>query len=240
LHMPFAGCRNFSSADIKFQNSDGYYWSSSPYGSDNPIYASNLYLISSKAFLNSGTYRPNAFSVRCFKNSFEVPTSSWTAITWTLWSAWIFRDTVNWLISITGDGSTWYTIQDKNLWATTVYSDWDTLSEANCGKYYQRWNNYWFAWTWSITTSSTQVNASTYWPWNYYNSSTFITWNNDWSSVQNDNLRWWETWIIFWWKFVWEEKIDTVSSWDAWTNYIVKVSTSAPSSATNNTITIVK
>ena len=65
---------------------------------------------------------------------------------------------------------------------------------------YQRWNNYWFPSTWTISnTSSTQVDASTYWPWNYYSSGTFITWNQDWSSVQNDDLRWWTTWITKKW-----------------------------------------
>lgn len=69
------------------------------------------------------------------------------------------------------------------------------MSEANCWKYYQWGNNYGFPWTWSVTTSSTQVDASSYWPWNYYSSSTFIAvsvW--DWSSVRNDNLWWWVTW----------------------------------------------
>ena len=106
---------------------------------------------------------------------------------------WIYHDTVNGLISLSSDGTNWLTIADKNLWATTVYNDGDTLSEANCGKYYQRWNNYGFPRTWSVTTSSTRVNASTYWPWNYYTWSTFIKWSADWSSVQNDNLWWWDT-----------------------------------------------
>ena len=84
---------------------------------------------------------------------------------------------------------------DKNLWATTVYSSGNTLSEANCGYLYQWWNNYAFPWSWSVTTSSTLVNASSYWPGNYYSSSTFITVSSnprDWSSVQNNDL-WWDT-----------------------------------------------
>jgi hypothetical protein len=89
------------------------------------------------------------------------------------------------------DWINWVTIQDKNLGATVVYNDWDTLSQSNCWYYYQRWNNYGFDWSWSVTTSYTQVDASSYWPWNYYSNWTFIFWHNDWSSVVNDNLRWW-------------------------------------------------
>lgn len=107
---------------------------------------------------------------------------------------WIYHDSVNGLISLSSDWSTRYTISDKNLWATTVWNSWDALSQSNCWKYYQRWNNYWFKFTWSVTTSSTEVNASTYWPWNYYSSSTFIKSGWTWDSSNNKNLWWWETW----------------------------------------------
>ena len=192
LHMPFAGSRDYFSADLIDQGSYGYYWSSSPYGSDSPNRACNLNLDSSNVYANDCRSRANGFSVRCFKDSYVTPDSSWTVVQWTLWWAWIFWNQTEWLISIT-DWTTWYTIQDKNLWATTVYSYWDTLSEANMGYMYQWWNNYWFPSTWTISnTSSTKVDASSYWPWNYYSSSTFITWM-DWSSVHNDNLRWGES-----------------------------------------------
>ena len=191
LHIPLAGRRSYSNAVRSKYGSIGSYWSSSPYRSSNPNDARYLYLDSSDAYASEVNRRADGFSVRCFKDSYETPTSSWTIITWTLWWAWIFRNQTDWLISITSNWTTWYTIQDKNLWATTVYNNWDTLSEANCGKYYQWGNNYWFPSTWSITTSSTQVNAQNYWPWNYYSSSTFIIWSNNWSSVSNDNLRWW-------------------------------------------------
>mgnify|MGYP003307556105 CR=1 FL=1 len=111
--------------------------------------------------------------------------------------SWIYWSSDLGLISLSSNWITWITITDKNLWATTVYNDWDTLSEANCGKYYQWWNNYWFPFTWSVTTSSTQVDASSYWPWNYYSSSTFITRSSTTSSrssVRNDNLWGWVTW----------------------------------------------
>ena len=190
LHIPFAGLRVSSNAGIINQNSLGYYWSSSASGTDA---AYIIWPSSSSVWMNITYERASGFSIRCFKNTFEAPTSSWTVIQWTLWSAWIFWNQTDWLISITSDWSIGYTIMDKNLWATTVYNSWDTLNEANCGKYYQWWNNYGFAWTGNITTSSTQVDASNYWPGNYYSDSTFITWNRNWSSVQNDNLRWWVT-----------------------------------------------
>lgn len=102
-------------------------------------------------------------------------------------TAWIYHNSDLWLISLSSDWTNWLTIADKNLGATTVYNNWDTLSEANCGKYYQRWNNYWFPRTWSVSTSSTTVNAGSYWPNNYYSSSTFII-SDTWDSSNNANL----------------------------------------------------
>lgn len=111
---------------------------------------------------------------------------------------WIYHNSDLWLISLSSDGSNWITIADKNLWATQVYNDGDTLSEANSGKYYQWWNNYGFPFTWATSRSSTKVNASSYWPWNYYSSSTFITSSASsdayWDSSSNSDLRWWTTW----------------------------------------------
>ena len=107
---------------------------------------------------------------------------------------WIYHNATLWLISMSSDGSNWITISDKNLGATTVWNSWDTLSQANCGKYYQWGNNYGFPFTWSVTTSSTRVNAQNYWPWNYYNSSTFITYNWAWDTTDNWNLWGGVTW----------------------------------------------
>jgi len=112
---------------------------------------------------------------------------------------WIYHNSDLWLISLSSDWTNWVTIADKNLWATQVRNDGDTLSEANCGKYYQWWNNYGFPYTWSVTTSSTRVNADTYWPWNYYSSSTFITRSSypvRRDSWDNANLWWWVTWTV--------------------------------------------
>lgn len=215
LHMPFAWYRNLS-ATAWYQGSIGIYWSS--YSNSNSQ-ASRLIINSSNSSISDYS-RWNWLSIRCFRDEFVVPTSSWSVINWTLWGAWIFWDSNSWLISITADWTTWYTIQDKNLWATQVYSDWDTLSAANCWYYFQWWNNYWFAWTWGVTTSNTQVDVSSYWPWNYYSSSTYIT-QAAWWYPTNNNLWWWETWVVItqydiynklqlvwtditiWWKFIW-------------------------------------
>lgn len=195
LHMPFVGCRDGYNTDLTFQWSRGCYWSSSPDEPNSPEYSYYLLIDSSNVLAGQWT-RTVGFSVRSFKDSYVAPDSSWIVIQWTLWSTWIFWNQSEWLISVT-DWTTGYTIMDKNLWATTVYSDWDTLTQANMGNMYQWWNNYWFPSTWTISkTSSTQVNASSYWPTNPYSSDTFITWSDDWSSVHNDDLWWDTTWTI--------------------------------------------
>ena len=188
LKMPMAGHRLYDSANVYGVGSYGFYWSSTPL---NANYAYYLGFNSSSIYPQYDLDRSYGFSVRCLKNSPVIPTSSWTTLyDWSSIAsgAWVFYNATDGLISVSGDWVTWYTIQDKNLWATTVFNQWDTLTDANCGYFYQRGNNYGFPHSWTVTTSSTQVDASTYWPWNYYSSSTFITWSNDWSSVQNNNL----------------------------------------------------
>lgn len=141
-------------------------------------------------------------SIRPFRDTPVTPDSSRTTIyDWSSVATWagVFHNSTLWLISLSGDWTNRLTIADKNLWATQVWNPWDTLTSDNAGKYYQRWNNYWFDMTWATTTSSTKVDASTYWPWNYYSSSTFITDSSSsvkaWDTTINTNLRWWTTWI---------------------------------------------
>lgn len=181
LKMPFAWRRINETAALLNQGSDGRYRSSEWNSSNRRAFY--FYITSSSSSISdTGTYRAEWFSIRWFKDEPVTPDSSWAA----LYSNKIYHNSSLWLISISSDGTTRYTIADKNLWAANV---WDY------GNYYQRWNNYWFPSTWSVTTSSTLVNASDYWPWNYYSSSTFICIGDspyDRSNVQNDNLRWWE------------------------------------------------
>ena len=99
---------------------------------------------------------------------------------------WIYHNATLWLISLSLDWENWITIADKDLWATEVYGQW---------LLYQRGNNHWFSINEVITTSSTKVDASTYWPWNYYNSSVFITSGSgigNWETSRNTNLWGWD------------------------------------------------
>lgn len=136
--------------------------------------------------------------VRPFYNGYVEPTASWTVLNGTLWWPWIFHNATDWIISL-NDWTNYITMADKNLWATTVYNSWDTRSQTNCWNTYQWWNNYWFSYSSTVSTSNTKVDASNYWPWNYYSSSTFIqttTSENDWSNPSNTNLWWWDVWIV--------------------------------------------
>ena len=208
LHMPFAWVRSFSSSNKNSEGSRWYYWWSDVYDYQN-ITARCAVLYSNTLYVPHTSSRGDACSIRAFKDSYVTPESDWTVIQWTLWSAWIFRDQTNWLISITSNWTTWYTIMDKNLWATTVYSDWDTLTQDNMGNMYQFWNNYWFPSTWTISNiSSTQINADDYWPKNPYYSSTFIKWWADRTTDQNPDLWWGKSWTY---KSI---SVDSISSWD--------------------------
>ena len=89
----------------------------------------------------------------------------------------------------------WITLLDRNLWATATWA-WVDETRQSFWYYFQWWNNYWFSSDSSveISISPTQVDTNEYWPNTeneYYSSDTFIIWNNDWSSVRNDNLWWW-------------------------------------------------
>lgn len=96
---------------------------------------------------------------------------------------WIYRNQTKWLISLSSDGSSWITMADKNLWATTVYNNGDALSQANCGKFYQWGNNYWFIYWTPDNTSDTRVDASIYSWQNPYSSNVFIK-QQWWNSAQ--------------------------------------------------------
>ena len=198
LKMPFSWIRNGSSwvaANL---------WSSSWYWTCDEAYwnwYSYYWLISSSMFTKVGNARNYWYLVRPFKDIPVVPSGTWTTLYAWIWNAWIFHNATDWLISISSDWETRITIADKNVWATTVYNDWDTLSEANCWNFFQRWNNYWFPRTWSVTTSATSIDLTNYWPWNYYSSSTFIT-ASPLDSSNNKDLRWWETWITKKWNVI--------------------------------------
>lgn len=188
LHMPYSWSRDFN-ANVENKDQRGRYWSSSIATYQ---YAYYIDLVSWDVSV-AQRWKSYACCIRPFKDEFVVPASWWTVIQGTLWSAWIFWNQTDGIISITSDWTTWYTIADKNLWATTVYNSWDTLSQANMWCYYQWGNNYWFTdWVLPKPTTWAMVDASTYWPWNYYSSDVFITWNYyNWDKPVNNNLWWW-------------------------------------------------
>lgn len=199
LKMPFAWYRDYPNWNAAGQSTDCFCYSC--IGTWNNWTAYALYFASSYIWPTYNLSKCAWAIIRPFKDEVVIPDSSWTVLYQGTWDAWVYHNSTLGLISLSSDWTTWITIADKNCWATTVYNSWDTLSEANCGKYFQWGNNYWFAWTWSITTSSTKINASSYWPWNYYSSSTFITSSSaphNWDTSDNQNLRWWvtqQTWL---------------------------------------------
>lgn len=108
------------------------------------------------------------------------------------WREWkIYYNSVGWWISIHQLDWTWVTMRDKNVWASVVWNQWDTMSETNCWKFFQLGNNYWFPYTGATNTDPTTVDASAYGPSNPYSSSTFIT-VTPWDNSNNMNL-WWGT-----------------------------------------------
>lgn len=161
------------------------YWTAQAYNL--LIYSWWIYI----SYSNWAPRRTNWNSIRPFADEPVTPDSSWTAI----YSDKIYHNSTLWLISVK-NWSSRITIADKNLWATTVWNSWDGQTEAKCWKLYQRWNNYWFPLGWNVSyTLNTKIDASLYWPNNYYSSSTFVACSTTpytWDSSNNTNLRWWE------------------------------------------------
>ena len=171
-HLPAAWYRNVTSS-ISSQWTKWYYGSYSP---------GSFYNVPSWSWSYwSGSW----FSIRPIKNQFIEPDIFWKRLSRTNNNKYICYSPYLWLISIKwwtkpvwSSAAQCITISDKNCWATTVYNYWDTLSEANCWKYYQGWNNYWFPWTWTITDKITiwqdwLIFAAWFAPWSY-SSSTWI------------------------------------------------------------------
>jgi len=128
----------------------------------------------------------NAFSIRPFYDDAITPISGSIPLIGSLASWWILWHSGVWVLFISADWTNWITISDKNLWATNVWDDW---------LYYQFWNNYWFNDSPSDYVTSKPTLAETYWPGNYYNSSTFVrvSSGNNWFDWTVNNIWWWVT-----------------------------------------------
>ena len=193
--LPLAWYRTESTWAVTWQWTEGRYLSSSYW---NWNYAHSICINSWYYQWQIGersTAQAAWAPIRPFKNVAVKPDGSWTKLYWeSIEEWWIFWKSSAWIISFSWNGTEWITIADKNLWATAVWNSWDTLSETNCGWYFQRGNNYMFPFTWNITTSAQKVDASWYWPGNYYSSSTFITSDTYyWTTSGNPNIWWWQT-----------------------------------------------
>lgn len=185
LKLPLAGYLAGSIYPSQ-QESEAMYWSCDENSSDqgyclmiNSWYQGTAVAIkkiacSIRPFLNNPVALPNAQTSRS-NNGYTID-----------------RDSTLGLITISQNGTPIVTMADKNLGAVDVAYPTDLLQESNCWYYYQRWNNSGFPWTGATTTTITQVDASNYWPGNYYNSEgTYINPSGDnWDSSNNANLRW--------------------------------------------------
>lgn len=198
LKMPLAGGRSYA---WNWKNSwlEWYYWCAWMSNGTTSRVAECLDFRSNYINYQYLEYPWEASSIRCFKNVPVVPDATWSVLyNWSsvaAW-AWVFHNLALWLISISWDWTTWYTIHDKNLWAKFVYNSWDTLGQDNCWWCFQWGNDYMFELWWQLSdTSPTAVDASEYWPLNHYSSSTFIT-KSLWDSSRNRNLWGGVTWIV--------------------------------------------
>ena len=122
--------------------------------------------------------------------------TTWTDLNWNSFEYWTITIEHNWN-SIT--------MMDRNLWATTN----NINSNKSFWYYYQRWNNYWFSSNFELLrTWENPVNASLYWPWNYYSRAIYTVsprnqiYDRDRSTVRNDNLWWW-SWDDFDNNYLW-------------------------------------
>lgn len=172
---------------------NAYYW----LANTNSTSSSKALKITSSSYSTSTWYgRAYGMFIRPEKDEKVIPDASWTTVydgSSIASGAWIFHNSTLWLISISEDGSNWITIADKNVWATVVYNNWDTLDSTNCWSFFQWGNCYPFPYSLNMEKSSTRVDASGYWPTNLYYGRVFICWSgiSDWSSVSNWDLWWW-------------------------------------------------
>lgn len=189
LHMPIVWYRKYDDPSTVIENVyNTYYWCINP--NWNGDYAATLNINPRNSQLKLfSEYISNWHSIRPFKDEYVEPDDSWTVLIWTAWGNWLFWNESLWLFSLKYDDKK-FTLSDKNVWATEVWTFWWSYTPENCWYLFQRWNNYWFPSFGSLEKISTEViDASDYWPKNPYSSDTFIQ-----SNVRNNPLNtnlWW-------------------------------------------------
>ena len=146
------------------------------------------------------------------RDSEDITQQSWWMFAWWYlepWNAnaqtteWLAQDTSNlpeivyakWLPFNDLEVDIWWNsfiVMDRNLWASAYMNQNGKTSNDWFGKLYQRWNNYGFPVHWQVQVSSTKIDWSKFWPWNYYYSSIFIygSFPYYWTTNNQENL-WW-------------------------------------------------
>ena len=136
-------------------------------------------------------YKTSLMNIRPFRNGYLPADGSWTLQAGDLNWAYIAENTTLGLISLS-NGTAGVTIANKNVWATVVY-DGSTRDATTTGTYFQRGNNYGFTYNEApASTTSTQVDTSSYSDSTYSSSTCYVGEQYDWSAVNNPNL-WWAT-----------------------------------------------
>jgi len=108
-----------------------------------------------------------------------ITSSKFQAHTAVYKGAWVYCDSTRELMTLSSDWLNWITLSSVDLswlfqWGNNFPFDTSGLPQ------YVQWES----------VSNVKVDTTGYWPWNYYNSSTFITvpTGEDWSNPNNNNL----------------------------------------------------
>lgn len=187
LHIPYGGIRRHNDGSFDYVRSEARLWVSNAItGSEDMMNDYYAYISQYATAVVSSNTIALGCNIRAFKNAPVVPDATWTE---TVEGKVREKDG---LISILVDTDTYVTMQNKNVGATTVWNTGDTVSSENIGDYFQWGNNHGFKLNSTGDTSSTQVDASSYWP-GEYDSDTFVIGQINWMSVDNYDLWWAET-----------------------------------------------
>ena len=162
----------------------------------------------------SSTIMPAGYwtNIRPFKDTPVIPdaqSQDWTQTYQWTWDAWVWHNATEWIISISADGTNWYTLADKNLWATVVYNTWDTVDVTNGGYLYQWWNCQEFPMETVTDTITWPVDPTGYGPGNYYFSDFIVDTNGNIRNPVNTNI-WW---AVSQWSSCGEIISSTVTGW---------------------------